>query len=132
MSGDYKEWQTTLASLRRRRGAAAAGLVAKVDRRPAKVAIVLATAHGIATAISDARGGSGAEVARALHRSRNRISQLRALASLAPDIQEEILHLDAVDRVEPVTEKWVFENVARSIDWDEQRAAWRRRKHVGH
>jgi hypothetical protein len=129
MSHDYLAWRTRLSTLPRRSSAAARASVKDV-RRPAKVAVALANAHLIPSVIDDGRCDSGADVARVLGRSRNRISQLRALACLAPDIQEEILELEAIHGVEPVTEKWVLRHVARAIDWNEQRAAWRARVDV--
>jgi len=50
-----------------------------------------------------------------------------ALTYLAPDIQLDVLALEAIDGVEPpVTERWLFEKVARLLSWEEQRAVWRR------
>ena len=88
---------------------------------------MLATAHEIACAIDKWALWLRGRCRAPFGRSRNRISQLRTLTCLAPDVQEEILMLESVNGVEPITEKWVFENVARSIDWNEQRAAWRAR-----
>jgi hypothetical protein len=56
--------------------------------------------------------------------SRNRVSQVLALLSLAPDIQEQVLFLEAVEGVEPVTEKALFERVVKTVSWSEQRAQY--------
>ena len=62
------------------------------------------------------------------------MSQVLALTYLAPDIQLEVLAMEAVDGVEPsitesvepsITEKWIFETVARLLEWREQRVVWR-------
>ena len=46
------------------------------------------------------------------------------LTLLAPDIQEEILHLEAVDGRQPASGRMLRE-VVRHQRWAEQRAAWR-------
>lgn len=71
-----------------------------------------------------------ADVARQLGVSRQRISTLVRLTFLAPDIQFEILCL-TVSRVytktkgQPVTEREVFDQVAKHVAWRDQRSAWR-------
>ena len=60
-----------------------------------------------------------------------RMSQVLALTYLAPDIQLEVLAMEAVDGGEPpTTEKWIFEKVARLLVWDEQRTAYNRDLHL--
>ena len=63
-------------------------------------------------------------MARALGLSRNRVSQVLALLNLAPDLQEQVLFLEVVDGVEPITEKALFERVAKTVSWPEQRAMY--------
>ena len=91
--------------------------------RPARVACMLAFAHRIEEELDGGRFASASEVARLLGVSRNRISQLLRLTRLAPDIQAEILFLETTGH-EPVREKWLFEDVAVHLDWNDQRAAW--------
>ena len=57
--------------------------------------------------------------------SRARVSQLFDLALLAPDIQESVLDLEAVDGVEPMAER-SLRAVARAGTWEEQRTMWAR------
>jgi len=64
-----------------------------------------------------------ATAARRLGLTRARVSQLLGLCLLAPDIQEEILELEAVDGVEPVAERELRE-VLREIGWEGQRDVW--------
>lgn len=97
-----------------------------VDRRPARVARVLALAHHIEAGIANGRWKNASEVSRALGLSRNRLSQVLALLNLAPDIQERVLFLEAVNGDEPITEKKLFVKVARLASWSEQRSEYRK------
>jgi hypothetical protein len=95
-----------------------------VVRRPAKVAQLLALAHHIQRAIDAGLVADRAEVARRLGFTRARVSQLLDLCLLAPDIQAELLELEAVDGVEPVSERGLRELV-RVGCWAEQRRNFR-------
>lgn len=92
-------------------------------RRPAKVAKMLALAHHIQWAIDRGDVADVATVARRLGLTRARVSQLLGLCLLAPDIQEEILGLEAVDGAEPMAERQLRE-VLSAGDWQGQRAMW--------
>jgi len=92
-------------------------------RRPARVAVMLALAHKLEAAIEEGVACDRAEVARRLGLTRARITQLLDLTLLAPDIQEEVLGLEAVDGLEPVTERGLRE-VIGTLDWAEQRRRW--------
>lgn len=74
-------------------------------RRPARVAMMLALAHTVAGAIASGKLVDQADAARRLGLTRARITQLLALLRLAPDLQEHVLFLEAVDGVEPLTER---------------------------
>ena len=74
-------------------------------RRPARVAVMLALAHKIQDAIDRGTVRDRAEVARRLGFTRARITHLLDLTLLAPDLQERILFVDAVDGVEPISER---------------------------
>jgi hypothetical protein len=74
-------------------------------RRPARLAIMLALAHKIQAAIDRGVVHDRAEVARRLGLTRARVTQLLDLTLLAPDIQEAVLALEAVDGAEPVSER---------------------------
>lgn len=90
-------------------------------RRPARVAIMLALAHAIDAAISEGRLRDQGDAAERLGLTRPRITQLLALLQLAPDIQERVLFLEAVDGVEPLSER-DLRPVTRVLCWADQRA----------
>ncbi len=52
-----------------------------------------------------------------------RITQLLDLTLLAPDLQEAVLAMEAVDGVEPMSELAV-RKVAQIREWREQRRRW--------
>lgn len=69
--------------------------------RPARVAVTLALAHMIQRAIARGEIRDQAEAARRLGVTRARITQILDLTLLAPDLQEKILLLEALDGREP-------------------------------
>jgi hypothetical protein len=86
---------------------------------------MLALAHEIEHGLSCGQFTSGEEVARLLGVTGARISRLRRLTKLAPDIQEEVLFLEAIDGCEPIHEKWLCDEVAIHRLWEHQRTIWR-------
>lgn len=90
-------------------------------RRPARVAIMLALAHKIQDAIDRGAVRDQAEAARRLGLTRARVTQLMGLTLLAPDIQEKLLFAEAVDGVEPVSER-ELRRAAHLEWWSSQRA----------
>jgi hypothetical protein len=92
-------------------------------RRPARVAVMLALAHKIQQAIDAGKVRDRAEVARRLGFTRARVTHLMDLTLLAPDLQERVLGLEAVDGVEPVSER-ELRKVAHAGLWTMQRAAF--------
>ena len=92
--------------------------------RPAMVARMLALAHHLQGAIDRGIITDRASVARSLVFTRARVTQLLDLLLLAPDIQEQVLALEAVDGVEPIGER-ALRDVAHAGTWEEQRAAWK-------
>lgn len=93
-------------------------------RRPARVAQMLALAHALENAIEEGFYENRAEVASVLGLTRARITQFLGLTMLAPDIQEELLFLEAIDGVEPLSVR-ALRPIARMASWREQRDAWR-------
>lgn len=91
--------------------------------RPARVAIMLALAHKIEEAIDRGLVRDRAEVARRLGLTRARLTQLLDLTLLAPDLQEQILDLEAVDGIEPLSER-ALRPVVKIEGWEEQREEW--------
>jgi len=91
-------------------------------RRPARVAVMLALAHKIQDAIDRGIVRDRAEMARRLGFTRARITHLLDLTLLAPDLQERVLEFEAVDGVEPISER-SLRVVAHAGSWKEQRKA---------
>ena len=91
--------------------------------RPARVARMLALAHNLEAAIERGAYVDRADVARQLGVTRARVTQLLDLTLLAPDIQEQLLDMQAVDGVEPLSERALRE-VVRATSWGEQRDVW--------
>jgi len=94
-------------------------------RRPARVAQMLALAHRLQAEIDRGDYRDRAELARQLGFTRARVSQILDLLMLAPDLQERILDLEAVDDVEPLSER-ALRAVVKVERWDQQRRAWLR------
>jgi len=93
-------------------------------RQPARVARMLARANDLQGKLDRGEHQDQATLARELGLTPTRATRLLDLALLAPDIQEEILFLEAVDGKEPVTER-ALRDVVRHTAWIEQRKAWR-------
>lgn len=94
-------------------------------RRPARVAQMLALAHRLQAAIAQGEYRDRAELARQLGFTRARVTQILDLLLVAPDIQERVLDMEAVDGVEPLSER-SLRHVLRHESWADQRAAWAR------
>ena len=92
-------------------------------RRPAKVARLLALAHKIQDAIDRGAVADRATVARRLGFTRARVTQLLDLTLLAPDIQERVLEMEAIDGVEPMSERRLRKLLCQT-SWSEQRGDW--------
>ena len=70
--------------------------------------------------------GSQSELAELAHVTQPRMTQILNLNHLAPDIQEELLHLPPITSgKDPIHEK-MLRPVAAEINWMKQRATWRR------
>ncbi|ACY13377.1 hypothetical protein [Haliangium ochraceum] len=92
-------------------------------RRPARVAQMLAFAHRVEAEVAGGDFESRSAAARHYGMTTGRITQLMSLLWLAPEIQEDVLFLEAVDGREPVSGQ-ALEKIARIADWSEQRRAW--------
>jgi len=88
-------------------------------RKPARVAVMLALAHKLQQAIDRGDLRDQADAARRLGLTRARLTQLMDLTLLAPDIQEQILFLESVDGVEPMSER-ELRAAARTALWARQ------------
>ena len=96
----------------------------KTVRRPAKIARLLAEAHQIQRDIDAGEIEDQARAAERLSVTRARVTQLMKLLSLAPDIQEQLLFMEAVDGLEPMTERRL-RPVTAHASWAGQRGVWK-------
>lgn len=92
-------------------------------RRPARVAQMLAFAHGLGAAIERGDFRDQADAARHFQLTRARITQIMNLTLLAPDLQEQVLFLEAIDGREPMSER-DLRTVIYAGDWVSQRVEW--------
>ena len=96
--------------------------VAPFGRVP-RVSKLMALAIRFDQLLRDGKVADQSELARLAHITQPRMTQIMNLLHLAPDIQEEILHLPPVDAGrDPVTER-DLRPIARLIDWEKQRRA---------
>jgi hypothetical protein len=66
-----------------------------------------------------------AELARLGHVTRARVTQIMNLLMLAPDIQEAILFLPAVESGDDPVKEWQVRPIAAEASWERQRGMWR-------
>lgn len=94
--------------------------------RTPRVSKLMALAIRFDQLIRDGKVADQSELARLAHVTQPRMTQIMNLLHLAPDIQEEILHLPPVaEGRDPVTER-DLRPIARLRDWNDQRNAWTR------
>ncbi|ACY13249.1 hypothetical protein [Haliangium ochraceum] len=93
-------------------------------RRPTRIAQMLAFAHRVEAEVTRGDFESRSAAARHYGMTTGRITQLLSLLWLSPDVQEDVLFLEAVDGREPVSGQ-ALEKIARIADWGEQRRGWR-------
>ena len=97
--------------------------------RVPRVTRLLALAHLFETLIRDGVVRDYADLARLGHVTRARLSQIMDLLLLAPDIQEQILFLPAVETGDdPVTER-ELRRIVKVEDWSKQRNEWAANKY---
>lgn len=94
-----------------------------VGRTP-RISKLMALAIRFDQLLHDGTVTDQSELARLAHVTQPRMTQIMNLLHLAPDIQEEILHLSqVVEGRDPVTEHDV-RPIVRLMAWDDQRDAW--------
>lgn len=84
---------------------------------------MLALAHKIQQAIDGGQVANRAEMASRLGFTRARLTQLLDLTLLAPDVQEQVLFLEAIHGVEPLSER-ALRKTAHAGPWAQQRRTW--------
>jgi len=67
-----------------------------------------------------------AELAVLGHVTRARITQIMNLLNLAPDIQEELLNLELTRKGKDTIQTRIAQDIARELNWPEQRTEWKR------
>ncbi len=92
--------------------------------RVPRAARLLALAHRLERLLRTGVVRDYAEMARLGHVTRARVSQVRALLLLAPDIQEQLLFLPRIERGrDPIILQDVLP-IAATADWRRQRRLW--------
>jgi hypothetical protein len=100
-------------------------VVAEPVMRMPRISRLMALAIHLDQMVRDGVVADQAELAKLGHVSRPRLTQIMNLLCLAPDIQEELLFLPAVERGrEAVTERQL-RPIAGMEDWGKQRRRWR-------
>lgn len=74
--------------------------------------------------LNDGVVANQSELARLAHVLQPRMTQIMNLLNLAPDIQEEILHLPLVAYGRDPIHERLLRTVVAEVDWTAQRAAW--------
>ena len=105
------------------------------DGRVPRISRLMALAIKFDQMIADGLVRDQAEIAELGHVTRARVTQIMNLLHLAPDIQEEILHLPRVATGrDPVTERHL-RTIGSERNWSEQRRLWqnltRKQAHAG-
>lgn len=91
--------------------------------QPAQVARMLALAHHLQRAMEGGAVSNQAALAKAYGLTRARLTQVLDLLLLAPDLQEQVLAMEAVDGRQPLAERRLRQ-LAICESWAEQRASW--------
>ena len=119
-------FHTTFERVRKRKGPRLRPVQppAEPQRRPARVAVMLAQAIQLQERLDRGELGDLRAVAKKLGVSPGQATNLMNLTLLAPGIQEEVLFLEAVDGREPLHENGV-RSVLRVTEWEGQRAVWK-------
>ena len=104
--------------------------VAKGPKPPAvkgripRVSKLMALAIRFDRMLDDGVVASQSDLARLMHITQPRMTQIMNLLHLAPDIQEEILYMPRVTKGrDPVTER-DLRPIAKMVDWGKQRDVW--------
>jgi hypothetical protein len=96
----------------------------KPEGRTPRVAKLMALAIRFDQLLRDGKVADQSELARLAHVTQPRMTQIMNLLHLAPDIQEDILHLPpVVEGSDSITERHL-RPIARLADWQAQRRSW--------
>ena len=92
--------------------------------RTPRVSKLMALAIRFDQLLCDGQVADQSELARLANVSQPRMTQIMNLNLLAPDIQEELLHLPAVVKGRDTIHERMLRPIARMRDWEKQRVAW--------
>lgn len=95
------------------------------EGRVPRVARLMALAIRFDRLLADGVVGDLTELARLCHVTQPRMSQIMNLLHLAPDIQEEILHLSPIKVGKDLLTERDLRPVTQLRDWRQQRKVWR-------
>jgi hypothetical protein len=107
-----KRRQNVARRIRRKRGLK--------QKHPIRAARLLALAHDIQSRIEAGEFNDYADVARHHNLTRARLTQIMNLLLLAPDIQSQILAIEAEPGRDPISAR-DLRKVLQSMDWEVQR-----------
>ncbi len=93
------------------------------QKHPIRAARLLALAHDIQIRIENSEFKDYADVARHHQLTRARLTQIMNLLLLAPDIQTQILSIEAEPGCDPISAR-DLRKVLQSMDWEDQRVVW--------
>lgn len=93
--------------------------------RVPRVSRLMALAIRLGQLIQDGVVSDQAELARLGHVSRARLTQIMNLLQLAPDIQEALLFLPAIERERDAVAERELRPIAALPSWSKQRRVWR-------
>ena len=99
----------------------------KLEPRPGRVprvAKLMALVIRLEGMVRSGEVESYTALARLGHVSTARITQILNLCNLAPDLQEELLHLPPVERGRDPIKLADLQPIAAMLDWRRQRGAW--------
>jgi len=92
--------------------------------KPIPLALLLAQAHQMQKTIEEGGCGNRADLARQLGLTRARLTQILNLLLLAPEIQEEILCMEAAGKRAAIAEHQL-RPIIQADDWSQQLRLWR-------
>jgi hypothetical protein len=95
-------------------------------RRTPRVARLMALAIHLEGLVRDGKVRDYADLARLGHVTRARITQVMNLLALAPEIQEQVLHMSPITDGRHAISEHDLRPIAAQSDWVRQRAMWRR------
>lgn len=92
--------------------------------RVPRIAKLMALAIHFDQSIHEGKVADQSELARLIHVTQPRLTQIMNLNHLAPDVQEQLLHLPAAERGRERIHERVLRPVVAEMNWSVQRVMW--------